>query len=204
MKKIPTLFKREIINHKVTQVFNELSDPKLNIVLEGKTIPTVKYDGTAVLIKNGKLYCRYDNKKGKKLSEDAIPCCEPDPITGHWPNWIPAENDKKMYQYQIAAFEKFKNTFMEMVEDAEYKFDHINQTFEVIGPHFQKNPYNLDIDKLIPHGKTTIWDLKGFDYNSIKEGLETHRAEGIVFWYNNEPLCKIKARDFGIDWRKNK
>jgi len=199
MKKIPTLFKREVIGNKVTLVFNELSDPKLNVVLEGKTIPTIKWDGTAVLNNKGKLYCRYDAKNGKKAPKGAIPCCDPDPITGSWPHWVTAENDIKMYKYQIAAYEKFKaNLEPDLLE----VFLNCYDTYEVIGPHFQKNPYNLKEDVMVLHGASVIEDLKGFDYNSIKEWLGTHKVEGIVFWYNKEPLCKIKSRDFGIKWRE--
>lgn len=27
-----------------------------------------------------------------------------------------------------------------------------------------------------------------------------HNEEGIVFWNDDAPLCKIKRTDFGLDW----
>ena len=54
-----------------------------------------KIDGTCCLIKDGKIYRRYDYKKGRTLPQGAIPCQEaPDPITGHFPHWLLCtEND---------------------------------------------------------------------------------------------------------------
>ena len=42
-------------------------------------------------------------------------------------------------------------------------------------------------------GKTTLLKY-------IKEYLEDHEIEGIVFWLNGEPVCKIKRTDFGLKW----
>lgn len=48
-----------------------------------------KIDGTGCLIKNGKIYRRYDYKKGRTLPAGAIPCQEePGPVTGHFPHWL--------------------------------------------------------------------------------------------------------------------
>lgn len=198
MKKIPTLFKRIFEGHNVKESINELSLPGLQVVLDGKAVPTIKWDGTAVLNKRGQLYCRYDAKHGKTAPECAIPCCEPDPVTGHWPHWIPAEYNVKQYKWQIEAFEKYKKYI-----DPKHLLTFLNEvaSYEVIGPHFQANPYNLDEDRLIKHGTDIVTDLQGFDFDSIKQWLQTHAHEGIVFWYNNEPLCKVKAGDFGINWR---
>lgn len=56
MKKIPTLFERKYENHEVIGITNKLTDESLKIVLEGKTLPTIKYDGSACMISNKKLY----------------------------------------------------------------------------------------------------------------------------------------------------
>lgn len=34
----------------------------------------------------------------------------------------------------------------------------------------------------------------------LKEWLRTHEEEGIVFWRNHRPICKIKRTDFGFEW----
>ncbi len=83
MKKIPTLFKREYQNHKVVGISPELSDPSLQWVLDGEGDVTVKIDGACCAIINGVFYKRFDAKKGRKIPKGAIPCCDPDPVTGH-------------------------------------------------------------------------------------------------------------------------
>jgi len=34
----------------------------------------------------------------------------------------------------------------------------------------------------------------------ISAYLEEHSIEGIVFWKNGVPCCKIKRKDFGLKW----
>ena len=37
-------------------------------------------------------------------------------------------------------------------------------------------------------------------YEGIREWLENVQEEGIVFWYDGAPVCKIKRSDFGLSW----
>ena len=37
----------------------------------------------------------------------------------------------------------------------------------------------------------------------IKKYLEEFYIEGIVFWKDGEPKCKIKRSDFGYEWNQN-
>ena len=71
-------------------------------------------------------------------------------------------------------------------------------TYEAIGLHFNGNPYGMPRDILVPHGCDRILIKRDFD--SIKEWLEVSNAEGLVFWLNGEPVCKIKRSDFGFKW----
>ena len=71
-------------------------------------------------------------------------------------------------------------------------------TYEATGKHFQGNPYGNDFDVLIPHGKTGIEVERTFD--GIKDYLFKNKIEGIVFWKDGEPKCKIKRTDFGFEW----
>lgn len=192
MKKIPTLFKRDFVNHQVTRCYNEVT-PGLEYVLEDPgVIPTVKHDGSCCMIKDGKLYKRYDAKKGKTPPQGAIPCQpDPDPITGHWPHWLPCSITDPADQWYCKAYNNY--------------FDHIpvrfidDGTYEAVGPHFQGNPYNLERDTLIRHASVPIFDLR-ISYEGIREWLEAHQEEGIVFWYDGAPVCKIKRSDFGLSW----
>ena len=71
-------------------------------------------------------------------------------------------------------------------------------TYEAIGPHFRSNPHNLDTDILKPHGKDIVELDRSFE--GIRTYLETHVIEGIVFWKDGQPWCKIKRTDFGLPW----
>ena len=201
MKKIPTLFERQYANHEVIGITDKLTDESLQIVLDGKTLPTIKYDGSACMISNKKLYKRYDAKKGKKAPEGAIPCQpEPEPITGHWPHWVELKEDNPADKWYLEAF---KNSLALIYSDAAIIFQEGREhTFEAIGPHFQDNPYNLSYDCVIAHGFRSISELQGkqLTFGIIKEYLRFNNIEGIVFWYADKPLCKIKRSDFGFDW----
>lgn len=59
-------------------------------------------------------------------------------------------------------------------------------------------PYNLDADVLKPHGKDIVELDRSFE--GIRTYLETHVIEGIVFWKDGHPRCKIKRKDFGFPW----
>lgn len=75
-------------------------------------------------------------------------------------------------------------------------------TYEAIGEHFQGNPYHLKGDTLIRHG-TMVITKKLDSFEAIKEYLKNNDIEGIVFWLDGEPRCKIKRSDFGFLWGAN-
>ena len=193
MKKIPTLFQREFENHNVVSIRPEVKEG-LEWVLAGEGIATEKADGACTAVIDGVFYKRYDAKKDKhgnlKLPpEGAIPCDKPDPITGHWPHWVKVSETEPADRWFIEAYH---NT----LKDNEKLPD---GTYEAIGPHFQSNPYRLDKDTLVRHGSKEI-DLIDRSFDGIREFLGQHRMEGIVFWKDGEPRCKIKRRDFGFKW----
>lgn len=191
MKKIPTLFERQFENHKVVGITGKVT-PGMEWVLEGEGVATVKIDGSCTAIIDGELYRRYDAKKGKKPPEGAIPCCDPDPVTGHWPHWIKVD-------WEACADKWYREAYLNSSS-----FELKNGTYEAIGPHFQGNPYGEAFDYLIPHGCFPIMDLSGpRTFESIKTYLENHEIEGIVFWRNGFPECKIKRSDFGYEWPVN-
>lgn len=191
MKKIPTLFEREFVNHKVASI-KPIVTPGLEWVLDGEGIATVKYDGACCAILNGKFYRRYDAKKGKQPPAGAIPCQpDPDPISGHWPHWVEVERDDPADKWFISALD------CSIEADAIDVFE--NATYEAIGKHFQGNPYKMSIDYLVKHGDDIIKDCPR-SFIGIGEFLFQHDIEGIVFWKDGEPRCKIKRSDFGFSW----
>lgn len=190
MKKIPTLFVREFKNHNVVKCLDKVTEG-LEWVLEGEGIPTVKIDGSCCAIINGEFYRRYDAKRGKKAPEGAIPCCDPDPVTGHHPHWIKCDKNNSADKWYFAAYDNTSSALS--LEDG---------TYEAVGVHFQGNPYNLENDILVKHGEEIITDLLNRSYEGIKQYLENHKIEGIVFWKDGEPKCKIKRSDFGFSWNE--
>lgn len=186
MKKIPTLFERIYENHKVVGIKPNITYGCEEAFLYGKA--TVKFDGACCAIIDGKFYKRYDTNKGKKPPVGAIPCCDPDPITGHWPHWVKVDPNDPSDKWFFAAY---NNTHESIIS---------NGTFEAIGLHFNGNPYKYNFDILIPHGKEIVNVARNF--NAIKKYLENHNIEGLVFWIDGEPVCKIKRSDFGFKWKE--
>ncbi|MBP5357089.1 MAG: hypothetical protein J6Y68_02955 [Clostridia bacterium] len=185
MKKIPTLFVREFFGKNDFKLTEEVT-PGMEWVINGEGIATVKIDGSATAIIEGVFYKRYDAKQGKKAPNDSIPCCEPDPITGHWPHWVKVDPVNKA---DIWFYEAYKNAGGEALADG---------TYEAIGPHFQANPYNLKEDILERHGVKVINPPRTFE--GLRDYLEKNYIEGIVFWNEGEPRCKIRRKDYGFHW----
>lgn len=183
MKKIPTLFKRTFENHRVATIENEITPGCEDAFLHG--IATIKIDGACCSVIDGILYKRYDAKNGKKPPEGAIPCCDPDPVTGHWPHWMRVNKNNPEDKWFVRAAE---NTPIQL----------FNGTYEAIGKHFNSNPYGLCDDILEPHGVKKVDVERTFD--GIKKYLEDNYIEGLVFWHKGEPVCKIKRTDFDLQW----
>lgn len=186
MKKIPTLFEREFEYNKVVHINNK-PIPGMEWVMEGEGIATIKWDGACCAIIDGIFYKRFDAKHGRPIPEGAIRCEEkPDPVTGHLPCFVPCDRDKPQDKWFFAAYD---NSDVQM-----------DGTYEAIGPHFQANPYHLEKDILIPHGKDIVEVERTFE--GIRAYLESHAIEGLVFWKDGKPQCKIKSKDFGINWKQ--
>lgn len=187
MKKIPTLFVRTFERHLMTGITGEVT-PGCEWVLRGEGEATEKVDGAACAIINGELWKRYDYRAGRRRPVgDMIPCQQaPDPVTGHWPHWVRASDTTSADRWFIEAY---KNT----------PWNREDGTYEAVGRHFQGNPYGLDADYLEKHGRIKIHDLDR-SFVGIREYLRTHEIEGIVFWKDGEPGCKIKRSDFGFQW----
>lgn len=188
MKKIPTLFERTFENHMVVGITNKVT-PGMEWVLEGEGVATVKIDGSCCAIINGELYKRYDAKKGKKPPEGAIPCCDPDPVTGHHPHWVKVDEKNPSDKWFIEALNATIKGFGCAMDDG---------TYEAIGMHFNGNPYDLMGDMLVRHGTMEVCVERSFE--AIREYLRNTKEEGLVFWRNGEPMCKIKRTDFGFEW----
>lgn len=187
MKKIPTLFVRTFENHNVVGITDQITAGCEEAFLRGDA--TVKFDGACCAIIDGELYKRYDAKKGKKPPEGAIPCCDPDPVTGHWPHWVKVDENNPADKWFASAYRRSWGTC------ALYG----DWTYEAVGPHFNGNPHNYYSDILIPHGKNIAHCVER-TFDGVKAWLEKNCVEGLVFWLDGAPVCKIKRKDFGLPW----
>lgn len=185
MKRIPTLFTRVFENHKIVDIKDEITPGCEEAFKNG--IATVKHDGSCCAIIDGHFYKRYDCKKGKEPPKGAIACCDPDPVTGHWPHWVPVNPDDPADKWFVEAMKNYT------VDRYIYE-----GTYEAIGPHFQGNPHKLNEDTLIKHGICKEDVVRTFE--GVKEYLRVFGVEGLVFWLDGEPVCKIKRSDFGFEW----
>lgn len=190
MKKIPTLFERVYENHKIVNILPNVTSG-MEWVLDGDGLATVKIDGSCCAIIDGEFYKRYDAKNGKPIPIGAIKCQDnADPITGHLPCWVKADRENPDDKWFVKAYDyTMNNRFSEFTDG----------TYEAVGRHFNGNPYDMEYDALIQHGSEVI-DVER-TFVGIKKFLYENRIEGIVFWLNGEPQCKIKRTDFGFDWK---
>jgi len=191
MKKIPTLFKREFVDYAILRTTPEVTEG-MEWVLDGEGEATVKYDGSCCAIIDGTFYKRYDAKHGKAVPEGAIKCQEKaDPITGHLPCWVKCDRDDPADKWYWAAHDTVARIYGGKIPDG---------TYEAVGQHFQGNPYDWNFDYLVAHGSVKVNVERTFE--GIKEYLKNTYVEGLVFWKDGEPKCKIKRSDFHYDWNK--
>jgi hypothetical protein len=95
-------------------------------VLEGEGIATRKWDGTCCLIRDGKLYKRYEVKRGKKPPADFEPACEVDPNTGKQQGWRPVGDGPE------------DKWFRQAFEGKSWPYNTpVDGTYELIGPKVQ-------------------------------------------------------------------
>lgn len=205
MKKIPTLFERVFEGNKIVDVLPNITEGCEEAFLHGKA--TLKIDGSCCAVINGELYKRYDAKNGKPVPKGAIKCQEePDPITGHLPCWVKCDRNNPADKWFWAAYDNTLNMINIRLSDLDFLSDSVrlsDGTYEAAGKHFNGNPYNVTSDILFSHGKINLYVERTFE--SVKKFLaENKDIEGIVFWFEGKPVCKIKRSDFGYEWNKKR
>ena len=193
MKKIISLFQR---NYDTDRLVRDEIVPGAEWVIAGEGFATRKYDGTCCMVRDGKLYKRYDAKKGRMPPADFEPAQEADPVTGHHPGWVPVTKlpEDKWF---LEAWGKTGDpdrpsgtaTFLP------------DGTYELCGPKVQGNPEGFNSHTLIPHG-VTILDYRLRSFDEIWQFLGVANIEGIVWHHPDGRMVKIKAKDFGIKRRQ--
>lgn len=189
MKKIPTLFK--YVDGKCSReprqdLLDMLTNPNY------KVVPTLKFDGTAILYSNGEWYGRYCRREGKDLPENFIPCTYVSETKKTF-GWVPTSST--LFGYKAALEEAIGNRGWP------------EASYELVGPKINNNPHGLDHHQLVIHGGFILWDevfgpaALSKHRNDLASYLKSQfslieEGEGIVYWLNDEPFCKIRHKDF--------
>lgn len=211
MKKIPSLFMRNYSGDRL--VYNAVVEGS-EWVQRGEGIATLKLDGTACLVKNGKLWKRYDRKaiksawkrhvRGTPLSIDAFKpapdsweACEPEPNchTGHWPGWMPV-GDGPEDQWH-------REGWLNLISDGATVDLLEGRTYELCGPKIGGNAEGLPVHYLQLHGmplNMTIFGEPPRDFDGLRDWFSKMLIEGIVWHHPDGRMVKIKRRDFGYPW----
>lgn len=179
MKKIISLFQR---NYDGDRLVRDEVVPGAEWVLAGEGVATVKLDGTCCMIRDGRLYKRYDAKRGKTPPAGFEPAQEPDETTGHWPGWLPVGTGPEDRWF---------------LEGWECALDKADGTFELIGPKIQGNPERSVVHTLMRHGAHHLPEVPR-TFEAIRKALSGGAIEGIVWHHPDGRMVKIKAKDFGI------
>lgn len=152
-------------------------------VINGEGTATIKHDGTSCMVRDGKLFKRYDAKNGKAAPEGAIPCePSPDPKTGHWPHWVEVDASDPASRWHAEAFVGH----------------HEDGTYELVGPKVQGNRYGLTRHELWKHGRDVV--VVERTREALLDWLHANDHEGLVFHHPDGRMAKVRRKDFGIRW----
>jgi hypothetical protein len=156
-------------------------------------VHSITVQKSAILKNNGEMDLRQLKPIGEiplkyfnEIPEGAIPCQEPDLITGHYPHWVKCDRNKPEDKYHFDAFDNQEGL--------------IDGTYELCGEKIKSNPEKIVGHKLIKHG-CEVLPINDFSFESLKNYLsdESVDIEGIVFHNKfDDRLCKIRKSDFGI------
>ena len=179
MRKIPTLFKRNLVDD--YQVRNEVT-LGCEWVIAGEGEATRKMDGTCCMVQDGKLFKRYELKYDKKVPAGFVAADVMKPLFKKTPGWVPVGGGPED-KYHREAFKLVSSW--------------LDGTYELIGPKVQRNQEQSRAHLLVPHGHQKLRAAPR-TFDGLKKYLAHHDIEGIVWHHRDGRLAKIKGRDFGI------
>lgn len=221
MQKIVSLFQRNYDGDRLVR--NEVT-PGAEWVAAGHGVATRKLDGTCCLVRDGRLFKRYDVHgnfaittihgetftpksmyahslpdgrllyHNKPIPAEFEPAQDPDPISGHWPGWVLVGDGPEDRWHREAVY--LPEDWYDM-DDALPQRTAPDGTYELCGPKIQGNPEDFDCHVLLPHGKATL-HVCPRDFEGLKAYLAAHDIEGVVWHHDDGRMAKIKGRDFGI------
>lgn len=178
MEKIISLFQRNYDGDHLVR--NEIV-PGAGWVLDGEGVPTVKLDGVCCLVRDGRLFKRYEVRKNRTPPEDFEPASGVDPVTGKQQGWRPVGDGPEDRWHREAVAEGIPP----------------DGTYELLGPKVQGNPEGYGRHVLVRHGSIRVQGVPR-DFEGLREYLAGAGIEGIVWHHPDGRMVKLKARDFGI------
>lgn len=177
MRKIISLFQR---NYDGDRLVRDEVVPGAEWVLAGEGQPTQKHDGTCCLVRNGKLFKRYEVKRGKTPPPGFEPANDVDKETGKQQGWVPVGDGPEDKWHREAFFGRESDG-----------------TYELCGPKVQGNPEGYSKHRLIRHGCIHLQNVP-ITFSGIRGLLEIAGIEGIVWHHDDGRMVKIKTKDFGL------
>lgn len=192
MKKIPTLFVRDLETHRVVDALNSACA----WVAAGEGRATRKFDGQACLVVGGvlgnqRLYRRREVKTGKPIP-DGFNQVDEDAVTGKRFGWVLIGDGSEDKWFRKA----FENGFGDWLGNPFVD----GQTYELVGPKVQGNPEHFDKHVLVDHGGPgTVMVPVPTDFAGLQGWFTGKDIEGIVWHHPDGRMAKIKGKDFGIE-----
>lgn len=184
MQKIISLFQR---NYETDKLVRDEVVPGAEWVLAGEGEATRKYDGTCCMVRDGRLFKRFEVKPGKQPPANFEASNDVDENTGKQQGWVPV-GDGPDDKWHREAFEQF-------TANAGVPID---GTYELVGPKVQGDAERFGRHLLIAHRYATRLPDCPRDFAGIRDYLAAHDIEGIVWHHIDGRMVKIKGRDFGI------
>ena len=182
MRKIPTLFKRDLTTH---VVYDEVA-PGCEWVLAGKGVPTRKFDGTCVMIdEDFNVWCRREVKQGKH-EPDGFVRVSFDEETGKTVGWVPAET----------------SDFWPLIVETGMTGAQEPGTYELVGPKINGNPEGMTRHLLWRHGSVVLTGPPVMTFDGLRESMGyDFPFEGVVWYHLDGRMAKLKKKDFAVDPR---
>lgn len=182
MRKIPTLFKRDFTNNGV--IMPEYTDGT-EWVLAGEGVATRKYDGTSTLIRNGKMFKRYELRAGKEAPY-GFEIADHDEVTGKTMGWVEVGNGNEDKWHREATGGLTEG------------IDLPDGTYELVGTKVQGNPENIEGHKLVKHSEAEQYPDAPTGFEELKQWLEDKDIEGLVWHHPDGRMVKIKKKDYRL------
>lgn len=194
MKKIISLFQR---NYDGDRLVRDEVVPGAEWVLAGEGVATRKYDGVCTMIRDGRLYKRYEAREEQIVAGRLPPSWEPademDPTTRKQMGWIPVGDGPEDRWFR----EALPPAVGQVLADGTYEF---------LGPKSQGNVENFGNHCLLRHGQpvhhadgtTDSVEDAPRSFDALRSYFDGRNIEGIVWHHPDGRMVKIKAKDFGL------